>query len=92
MPHFVWGGDETGLQASNGDVKIIGDKEKKKHEVQSANSRTSVTLYRVGNTAGTTGPIRPRPQHLRPQRLRPRPQRLRPRPQRLRPRPHLHLP
>ena len=41
MPNFIFGGDETGLQASNGDVKIIGDKCKKKHEVQTANSRTS---------------------------------------------------
>ena len=32
-PHFILGGDETSLQASNGDVTIIGDKLKKKHEV-----------------------------------------------------------
>lgn len=56
MPHFIFGGDETGLQASNGDVKIIGDKGKKKHEVQTANSRISVTMYRIGNTAGSDGP------------------------------------
>lgn len=56
MEHFVFGGDETGLQASGGDVRIIGDKAKKKHEVQTANSRLSATLYRSGNAAGSDGP------------------------------------
>ena len=56
MEHFVFGGDETGLQASGGDVRIIGDKAKKKHEVQTANSRLSVTLYRSGNAGGSDGP------------------------------------
>ena len=55
--HFVAGGDETCLLASGGDVKIIGDKEKKKHQVQSANSRTSITVYRSGTAAGAHGPV-----------------------------------
>jgi hypothetical protein len=56
MPHFVIGGDETSLLASNGEVKIIGDKKKKKHEKQTVNSRTSITLYRTGSSAGSNGP------------------------------------
>ena len=76
MPNFIFGGDETGLQASNGDVKIIGDKCKKKHEVQTANSRISVTMYRVGNTAGSNGFLATR---RAPPRLPPHP----------RPRPHI---
>lgn len=56
MPHFILGGDETCLLASNGEVKIIGDKEKKKHEVQTLNSRNSITLYRSGSAAGNDGP------------------------------------
>ena len=56
MPHFVWGGDETGFLASAGDVKIIGDKHKAKHELPTGTSRTSITLYRTGSAAGTTGP------------------------------------
>ena len=34
MPFFVLGGDETCLLASGGDVTIIGDKEKKKHQAR----------------------------------------------------------
>ena len=56
MPHFVLGGDETGLLASNGDVSIIGDKAKRKHEVSTAGSRTSITVYRCSNAAGNDGP------------------------------------
>lgn len=56
MAHFVAGGDETCFLASAGDVKIIGDKQKKKHELASANSRVSTTIYRVGFSSGDTGP------------------------------------
>ena len=56
MDHFVLGGDETCLLASDGDVRIIGDAEKKKHEVNNGNSRTSITMYRIGSAAGATGP------------------------------------
>ena len=40
MDHFVLGEDETCLLASDGDVRITGDAEKKKHEVNNGNSRT----------------------------------------------------
>lgn len=53
---FFCGGDETCFLASAGDVKIIGDKQKKKHEVHTANSRVSTTVYRVGFANGATGP------------------------------------
>ena len=56
MPHFIVGGDEACLLASNGEVKVIGDKEKSKHQVQTSNSRTSITIYRSGNAAGSEGP------------------------------------
>jgi hypothetical protein len=56
MPHFVLGGDETCLLASDGDVKIIGDKKKPKHDLPSGSSRTSATLYRTGSAAGAHGP------------------------------------
>eukprot|EP00966_Prymnesium_polylepis_P329712 7385390-Prymnesium_polylepis.1 len=52
MDHFIFGGDETCLLASDGDVKIIGDKEKPKHQKATADSRTSITVYRSGNSAG----------------------------------------
>ena len=56
IDHFVLGGDETCFLASAADVKIIGDKEKPKHDLPSGSSRTSTTIYRVGSTAGATGP------------------------------------
>ena len=55
-PHFTIGGDETCLLASNGDVTIIGDKMKAKHEVMTAGSRDSITMYRVGSAGGSDGP------------------------------------
>ena len=54
--HFVCGGDETCFLASAGEVTIIGDKGKKKHEVHAANSRVSTTVYRTGFASGQTGP------------------------------------
>ena len=44
MPHYIIGGDETCLLASAGDMQIIGDKEKRKHEKETANSRTSIMI------------------------------------------------
>jgi hypothetical protein len=55
-PHFLIGGDEECLLASDGNVSVIGDKQKKKHEKRSADSRVSITLYRTGTAGGTTGP------------------------------------
>ena len=57
IQHFVFGGDETCFQACpNGDVRIIGSSGRKKHEVKTQDSRVSITMYRTGNIAGTTGP------------------------------------
>jgi hypothetical protein len=53
---FIFGGDETCLLASSGDVNIIGDKAKKKHEAKVGDSRVSITMYRLGSVAGVTGP------------------------------------
>ena len=53
---FVCGGDETCFLASAGDVTILGDKSKRKHEIHSANSRVSTTIYRTGFASGVTGP------------------------------------
>jgi hypothetical protein len=56
MAHFILGGDESCFQASGGSVSILADKSKKKHELASANSRVSTTIYRIGSAAGKTGP------------------------------------
>jgi len=54
--HFIIGGDETGLQACSGRVKVFGDIQKAKHEIIIDDSRCSITLFRVGSTGGSTGP------------------------------------
>ena len=51
MEHFIAGGDESCFLTSAGEVKIIGEKAKKKHEVHSANSRVSATIYRIGTAS-----------------------------------------
>lgn len=56
MDHFILGGDETCLLASDGTVRIIGDAEKRKHEKNGGNGRASITMYRTGSAAGATGP------------------------------------
>ena len=50
--YFLVGGDETCLLASDGEVRIIGDKQKKKHEKRKGDSRMSITMYRTGSVAG----------------------------------------
>ena len=47
--------DETSLQANAGDLRIVGDKEKKKHEKTTADSRDSITMVRTGS-AKDVGP------------------------------------
>jgi hypothetical protein len=56
IAHFIIGGDETCLQASDAEAAVIGDRNKKKHEKKSADSRVSITMYRTGSIAGETGP------------------------------------
>ena len=55
--YFVVGGDETCMMAdSNGDLKILGEAGRKKHEKQVSNNRGSITMYRTGTPAGSNGP------------------------------------
>ena len=56
IDEFIFFGDETGFQASNGDLRIVGDKALPKHESRSADSRESASFYRVGSAAGRDGP------------------------------------
>ena len=56
IDHFVLGGDETCFLASAGSVGIIGDKKKPKHDLPTGQDRTSATVYRMGSSAGATGP------------------------------------
>jgi hypothetical protein len=54
--YFVLGADETCLLASTGKRQIIGDKMKKKHEINMQSSRVSITMLRTGSAVGETGP------------------------------------
>ncbi len=52
--HFILGGDETNLIAdANGELKIVGEKGKKKHEEKVLDYRGSITMYCTGVAAGT---------------------------------------
>ena len=57
IDHFVVGGDETCLMSdSNGDLKIVGAKHKRKHERKVSDHRCSITMFRTGTPAGNNGP------------------------------------
>ena len=56
IDHFILGGDETNLIAdADGEVRIVGEKGKKKQEKKVANYRGSITMYRTGVAAGVIG-------------------------------------
>ncbi len=57
IDHFILGGNETNLIAdANGELKIVGEKGKKKHEKKIFDCRGSITMYRTGVAAGHNGP------------------------------------
>lgn len=57
IEHFIIGGDETCLIAdADGDMKIIGEFGRKKHEKRVSDCRSSCTMYRSGTSAGNNGP------------------------------------
>jgi len=48
--------DESNFMASEGSVRIVGDKLNRKHQRNNNDSRDSVTAVRIGSAAGTEGP------------------------------------
>ena len=55
--YFIVAGDESGFIANaDGTLRIVGDRKKRKHEKNCADSRASMTLYRTGSVAGHNGP------------------------------------
>ena len=48
--------DESCMMASEGIVRIIGSKAKKKHEKNISDSRDSITVVRIGSAANVDGP------------------------------------
>jgi hypothetical protein len=57
IDHFILGDDETNLIAdADGDLRIVGERGKKKDEKKVANYQGSFTMYYTGVTAGHNGP------------------------------------
>ena len=57
IEHFIIGGDETNLICdADGDMKIIGEFGRKKHEKKVSDCRASCTMYRTGAAGGSNGP------------------------------------
>ncbi len=55
--HFILGGNETNLIAdADGELRIVGEKGKKKHEKKVSNYQRSITMYHTGVAAGHNGP------------------------------------
>ena len=55
--HFQLNLDESCFICNDGNLKIIGDGEKKRHDKNIANIRVSITTVRCGSAAGTNGPV-----------------------------------
>lgn len=56
---FLVFGDETRNEATGGKARIIGDKEKKKHEKNNDDSRVTMTTFRSSGPATPTATARP---------------------------------
>jgi hypothetical protein len=55
--HF-WGNlDESGVLANEGVIRVIGAKERRKHEVAVDDNRESLSTVRIGSSAGDEGPL-----------------------------------
>lgn len=54
--HFTANLDESNFQCSEGNVKVLGKRGKKKHEKNTQDNRDSITALRVGVAAGHGGP------------------------------------
>ena len=48
--------DETSFSCNEGELKVLGSKDKPRHEKQFSDSRFSITVLRVGSVAGINGP------------------------------------
>ena len=55
--HFQLNLDESCFMCSDGELKIMGDAERQKHDKNTSDSRTSITVLRVGAAGGEKGPV-----------------------------------
>jgi hypothetical protein len=54
--HFTINLDKTSVLANDGNIRVIGAADRKKHEKNVDDSRTSITIVRIGSASGTSGP------------------------------------
>ncbi len=54
--HFMLNLVETCVMASDGNLKVVRDASRKKQEKNSDDNRDSITIVRIGNAAGESGP------------------------------------
>ena len=55
--HFQLNVDEACFMVSNGKLKIVAGRGKKRHDKNVSDDRTSITVVRCGNAAGNNGPV-----------------------------------
>ncbi len=56
QPHFQLNLDETSVLGCNGNLRIVGSAEVKKHEKTTQDNCDSVTIVHIGSASGKTGP------------------------------------
>jgi hypothetical protein len=56
QPHLQLNLNETSVLGCNGNLRIVGSAEVKKHEKTTQDNRDSVTIVRIGSASGETGP------------------------------------
>ena len=54
--NFLLSLNEKCVMASDGNLKVVGDASRKKQEKNSDDNRDSITIVRIGNAAGESGP------------------------------------
>ena len=54
--HFMCNVDETGVMANLGSIKVMGDFSKRKQEKNTDDCWDSISIVRIGNAAGSSGP------------------------------------
>ena len=55
--YFLFNLDETCFLCNEGELKVIGSKDKPRHDQNFSDSRFSITALRVGSAAGLNGPV-----------------------------------
>ena len=55
--YFQFNLDETSFICKEGELKVLGRKDKPRHEKNCSHSRFSITALWIGSSAGVNGPV-----------------------------------